>query len=102
MALGRVKKYYSRNSHGLSFKRDLHSAFFSATQMEMQNDGNIISYISTEAVMLEVYTPEAVKMGVARFRNGKAAVKVAGTPGVYLYVVTNKDKGRTTGKVTVK
>lgn len=74
----------------------------SATPMEMRVEGNMISCISSEAVMLEIYTPEAGKVGEAKFRNGKAAITVSKTPRIYLYVVTNKDDSRTSGKVTIK
>ncbi len=74
----------------------------SATPMEMRVEGNMISCISSEAVMFEIYTPEAEKIGEAKFRNGKAAIKLSKTPRIYLYVVTNKDDSRTSGKVTIK
>lgn len=76
--------------------------FPSVKRMEMRAEGDIISCTSSDAVMIEVYTMEAAKVGEATFRNGGAAVKIAGTPGTYLYVVTYDDESRTSGKVMIK
>ena len=54
-----------------------------------------------DAVSLEVYTMDAVKVGEAAFVNGEAAVKVGCTPALYLYVVTYPDGHRESGKVLV-
>ena len=53
------------------------------------------------AVKLEVYTMDAIKVGEARFVDGKAAVKVGEAPAMYLYIVTYPDGRRESGK-TVK
>jgi len=79
-----------------------HIVLPSVKEMDMRAEGNVISCTSQDAIMLEIYTMEAAKVGEATFRNGGAAVKVAGTPGTYLYVVTYDDESRTSGKVTIK
>ena len=54
-----------------------------------------------DAVKLEVYTMDAIKVGEARFVDGKAAVKVGEAPAMYLYIVTYPDGRRESGKVRV-
>ena len=54
-----------------------------------------------DAIKLEVYTMDAVKVGEARFVNGEATVRVGCTPALYLYVVTYPDGHRESGKVVV-
>ena len=55
-----------------------------------------------DAVKMEVYTMDAVKVGEARFTHGQAEVKVNNTPATYLYIVTYPDGRRESGKVIVK
>ena len=50
------------------------------------------------AVKLEVYTMDAVKVGEARFVDGEATVKVGQAPAMYLYIVTYPDGRRESGK----
>ena len=52
-----------------------------------------------DAIKLEVYTMDAVKVGEAYFVGGEATVKVGSTPALYLYVVTYPDGHRESGKV---
>ena len=54
-----------------------------------------------DALKLEVYTMDAVKVGEARFVGGEATVKVGSTPALYLYIVTYSDGRRESGKVVV-
>ncbi len=54
-----------------------------------------------DAVKLEVYTMDAIKVGEARFVDGKAAVKVGEAPAMYLYIVTYPDGRRESGKARV-
>ena len=61
--------------------------------------GSIIHCTAPDAVSLEVYTMDAVKVGEARFVNGEATVKVGSMPALYLYVVTYPDGRRESGKV---
>lgn len=63
------------------------------------------SYIlctSSTAVRMEVYTPEAVKVGEAAFVSGKAQVQVGKTPATYFYTVTYPNGQRESGKVIVR
>ena len=55
-----------------------------------------------DAMKMEVYTMDAVKVGEARFTDGQAEVKVSNTPATYLYIVTYPDGRRESGKVIVK
>ena len=63
--------------------------------------GQSLHCTAPNAIKLEVYTMDAVKVGEARFVNGEAAVKVDCTPALYLYVVTYPDGHRESGKVLV-
>ena len=63
--------------------------------------GSIIHCTAPNALKLEVYTMDAVKVGEAHFVGGKAAVKVGSTPALYLYIVTYPDGHRESGKVLV-
>jgi len=54
-----------------------------------------------DAVKLEVYTMDAIKVGEARFVNGEATVKVGEVPAMYLYIVTYPDGRRESGKARV-
>jgi len=60
-----------------------------------------ISCTAPDAVSLEVYTMDAVKVGEARFVNGEATIKVGSTLALYLYIVTYPDGHRESGKVVV-
>ena len=64
--------------------------------------GQTILCTSPTATKLEVYTMDAVKVGEADFANGEATVKVDKVPATYLYIVTNPDGRRESGKVVVK
>ena len=61
-----------------------------------------ITCTSPSAIQLEIYTPDAVKVGQSSFRNGEAVVKVDRVPATYLYIVTYPDGRRESGKVMVK
>ena len=63
--------------------------------------GSTLHCTAPDAIKLEVYTMDAVKVGEARFVGGKASVKVANTSTVYLYIVTYPDGRRESGKVVV-
>ena len=63
--------------------------------------GSTLHCTAPDALKLEVYTMDAVKVGEARFVGGKASVKVANTSTVYLYIVTYPDGRRESGKVVV-
>ncbi|MBQ8866290.1 MAG: hypothetical protein IJ013_01015 [Bacteroidaceae bacterium] len=64
--------------------------------------GSSLLCTSPDAVKLEVYTMDAVKVGEAAFANGEATVKVGNAPATYLYIVTYPDGRRESGKVMVK
>ncbi len=64
--------------------------------------GSAILCTSPDAVKLEVYTMDAVKVGETLFANGSATVKVSKAPTMYLYIVTYRDGRRKSGKVMVK
>ncbi len=55
-----------------------------------------------DAIKLEVYTIDAMKVGEARFVDGQAEVKVNEAPATYLYIVTYPDGRRESGKVVGK
>jgi len=61
--------------------------------------GNTLLCTAPNAVKLEVYTMDAVKVGEARFNNGTATVTVNQIPATYLYIVTYPDGRRESGKV---
>ena len=61
-----------------------------------------ITCTSPSAIQLEIYTPDAVKVGQSSFHNGEAVVKVDRVPATYLYIVTYPDGRRESGKVMVK
>ena len=63
--------------------------------------GSTLHCTAPDAVKLEVYTMDAIKVGEARFVDGKAAVKVGQTPAMYLYIVTYPDGRRESGKARV-
>ena len=67
----------------------------------IQAHNSKISCTAPDAVKLEVYTMDAIKVGEARFVDGKAAVKVGQTPAIYLYIVTYPDGRRESGKAMV-
>ena len=54
-----------------------------------------------DAVKLEVYTMDAIKVGEARFVDGEATVKVGQAPAMYLYIVTYPDGRRESGKAMI-
>ena len=64
----------------------------------IQAHNSKISCTAPNAVKLEVYTMDAIKVGEARFVDGKATVKVCEAPAIYLYIVTYPDGRRESGK----
>ena len=64
--------------------------------------GSTLHCTAPDAIKLEVYTMDAVKVGEARFVGGKASVKVANTSTVYLYIVTYPDGRRESGKIALQ
>ena len=68
----------------------------------IQAIGQTLTCTSPNAVKLDVYTMDAIKVGEASFINGEAVVKVNKTPETYLYIVTYPDGRRESGKVMVK
>ena len=65
-------------------------------------EGQSLLCTSPNAVKLEIYTLDAVKVGEARFTNGEATVTVDKVPATYLYAVTYPDGRRESGKVMMK
>lgn len=63
--------------------------------------GSSLHCTAPNAVKLEVYTMDAIKVGEARFVDGEAAVKVGQVPAMYLYIVTYPDGRRESGKARV-
>ena len=55
-----------------------------------------------DALKLEVYTMDAVKVGEARFVGGEASVRIDKNPALYLYIVTYPDGRRESGKVALQ
>ena len=70
--------------------------------VRIRSIGQTLLCTSPDAVKLEVYTMDAVKVGEAAFANGEATVKVGNIPATYLYIVTYPDGRRESGKVVVK
>ncbi|MBQ8867993.1 MAG: hypothetical protein IJ013_09785 [Bacteroidaceae bacterium] len=68
---------------------------------QVQAIGQILLCTSPDAVKLEVYTMDAVKVGEAAFANGEATVKVGKTPATYLYIVTYPNGRRESGKTVM-
>ena len=64
--------------------------------------GSTLHCTAPDALKLEVYTMDAVKVGEAHFVGGKASVKVANTSTVYLYIVTYPDGRRESGKIALQ
>ena len=67
----------------------------------IQAHNSKISCTAPNAVKLEVYTMDAIKVGDARFVDGKATEKVSEAPAIYLYIVTYPDGRRESGKAMV-
>ncbi len=72
------------------------------TKTRVQTANSKLLCTAPDAVKMEVYTMDAVKVGEARFTHGQAEVKVSNTPATYLYIVTYPDGRRESGKVAVK
>lgn len=68
----------------------------------LQTVNNTLTCTSTDASLLEVYTPDGVKVGQSAFQNGEAVVTVSKVPTTYLYIVTYPDRRRESGKVMVR
>ena len=64
--------------------------------------GSTLHCTAPDALKLEVYTMDAVKVGESQFVNGNAAVKVGNTPALYLYILTYPDGRRESGKVALR
>ena len=62
-------------------------------------NANTLLCTAPNAVKLEIYTMDAVKVGEAQFTNGTATVTVNQVPATYLYIVTYPDGRRESGKV---
>ncbi|MBQ8190588.1 MAG: hypothetical protein IJZ45_02350 [Bacteroidaceae bacterium] len=77
------------------------------TDKRFRQKAIISKYVSSlhctapNAVKLEVYTMDAIKVGEARFVDGEATVKMGEAPAMYLYVVTYPDGRRESGKARV-
>ncbi len=69
--------------------------------VQIQVTASTLFCTAPDAVKLELYTMDAIKVGEARFVDGKATVKVGETPAMYLYIVTYPDGRRESGKVRV-
>ena len=70
-------------------------------QAIIQTTSSFLLCTAPNAVKLEVYTMDAIKVGEARFVDGKAAVKVGEVPAMYLYIVTYPDGRRESGKARI-
>ncbi len=70
-------------------------------KVTIHQTGSAILCTAPDAVKLEVYTPDVVKVGETLFANGTATVKVSKAPAIYLYIVTYRDGRRESGKVVV-
>ena len=70
--------------------------------IRVQASGNTLTCTAPNAIKLEVYTTEAMKVGETEFTNGTATVKVGKVPAAYLYIVTYPNGRRESGKVMVK
>lgn len=68
----------------------------------IQANNGVVSCTSPNAVKLEVYTMDVVKVGESVFTNGEAMVKVGKTPATYLYIVTYPDGRRESGKAAIR
>ncbi|MBQ8593694.1 MAG: hypothetical protein IJ467_05300 [Bacteroidaceae bacterium] len=64
--------------------------------------GSSLTFTSPTATRVELYTPDAVKVGEATFAGGEAVLEAPHTPAAYLYIVTYPDGHRESGKVMVK
>ena len=72
-----------------------------STDIDIQVTASTLLCTAPNAVKLEVYTMDAIKVGEAAFSNGQAVVKVSKAPAMYLYIVTYPDGCRESGKVRV-
>ncbi len=70
-------------------------------KVTIHQTSSAILCMAPDAVKLEVYTMDAVKVGETLFANGTATVKVSKAPAMYLYIVTYRDGRRESGKVVV-
>lgn len=70
--------------------------------VRVQTSDNTLTFTAPNAVKLEVYTTEAMKVDETEFTNGTATVKVGKAPAAYLYIVTYPNGRRESGKVMVK
>ena len=69
--------------------------------VQIQATASTLFCTAPDAVKLEVYTMDAIKVGEAAFSNGQAVVKVGKVPAMYLYIVTYPDGRRESGKTVV-
>ena len=70
--------------------------------IQLNVSGSTIFCTSPNAVKLEIYTMDAVKVGESSFTYGEATVKVNKNSATYFYIVTYPNGQRTSGKVVVK
>lgn len=70
--------------------------------IQLNVSGSTIFCTSPNAVKLEIYTMDAVKVGESSFTYGEATVKVNKSSATYFYIVTYPNGQRTSGKVVVK
>ena len=102
-------KYYVHNLEDVESGIENWKAYLPNMANEYkQNKTTCIKFLETsllctapDAVKLEVYTMDAIKVGEARFADGEATVKVGEVPAMYLYVVTYPDGRRESGKARV-
>ena len=102
-------KYYVHNLEDVESGIENWKAYLPNMANEYkQNKTTCIKFLETSllctapnAVKLEVYTMDAIKVGEARFVDGEATVKVGQAPAMYLYVVTYPDGRRESGKAMI-
>ena len=75
--------------------------FQTSTCIKVRTTAFTLLCTAPNAVKLEVYTMDAIKVGEARFVDGEATVKVGQVPAMYLYVVTYPDGRRESGKAMI-
>ena len=78
--------------------KQINTLYPDTPQCNIQTTSSTLLCTAPNAVKLEVYTMDAIKVGEARFVEGEATVKVGEAPAMYLYVVTYPDGRRKNGK----
>ncbi|MBQ8593487.1 MAG: leucine-rich repeat protein, partial [Bacteroidaceae bacterium] len=70
--------------------------------LQVKRADQSLVFTSPTATRVELYTPDAVKVGEATFAGGEAVLEVPHASAAYLYIVTYPDGHRESGKVMVK